>query len=160
LGAEEPYEHDFIPAEPVSDHPVPGVRIANVGWQTRRRQEQRAHDRLAAIEQPTRTGWAFREADEIASLETFLALRVPQGGRAGQDQQPLLPPVDVVIGLGPRFGINLHHRRIGRSAPSSGPNFASPSRASAFTAGCGGDTSGSRTISTDSDGPAVPSPCQ
>src|SRR5437667_3306598 len=71
-------DHNVIPAEPVSDQPVPGVRVANIGWQTRRRYEQPAHDRLAAIEQPVSTGWAFREAHKIAGLELILALRVAQ----------------------------------------------------------------------------------
>jgi hypothetical protein len=30
-------DHNFIPAEPVSDQPVPGVRVAHIGWQARRR---------------------------------------------------------------------------------------------------------------------------
>src|SRR5437763_12037272 len=30
--------HDFILAEPVTDQPVPGVRVANIGRQARRRQ--------------------------------------------------------------------------------------------------------------------------
>src|SRR5919204_313581 len=89
-------DHDFIPAEPVSDQPLPGVWIANIGRQTRRSYKQRAHDRLAAIEQPVSTGWALREAHKIAGLEMILTLRVAQGGRSGQDQQPLLPPVYAV----------------------------------------------------------------
>ena len=74
--------------------------------------KQRAHDRLAAIEQSVRAGGAFREADEIAGLELILAVRVAQGRRSGQDQQPLLAPVDVVVGLGSLAGIQLHHRPV------------------------------------------------
>ena len=91
---------------------MPGVRVANVGRQTRRREEQRAHDRLAAIEQPVSTGRAFREAHEIAGLELILTVRVAQGGRSGQDQQPLLPPIDVVVGLGSLSGIQVHDRPV------------------------------------------------
>ena len=58
------------------------------------------------------TGWAFGEADKIAGLEIILTLRVAQGGRSGQDEQPLLPAIDVVLGLGSLSGIQVHRRPV------------------------------------------------
>lgn len=120
------------------------------------------------------TAWAFREAHKIAGRKLILPFRVAQGGRSGQDQQPLLPPIHVVVGLRSLSGIKSTTVPSSRSAPRSGPSFAAGCRdpvgacgsaacartANAFTAGCGGELLGSRTISTDTDGPAVPSPCQ
>ena len=65
----------------ISQCPLSGV--ADVGRQTRREQVQRTHGRLAAIDQPVSTGWAFREAHEIAGLERILTLRV---GKLGADR--------------------------------------------------------------------------
>ena len=73
-------DYEFVMAGPVSDQPVPAVRVAAVGRQTRRQQVQRTHGRLAAIDQPVSTGWAFREAHEIAGLELILTLRVGKLG--------------------------------------------------------------------------------
>jgi chromate reductase, NAD(P)H dehydrogenase (quinone) len=72
----------LAPAGSVAQPPVPGVRVADVGRQTRRGQRQRTNDRVPAVEQPMRTGRALREAHEIAGLEGLLALRVAQAGRA------------------------------------------------------------------------------
>ena len=58
------------------------------------------------------TGWAFREAHKIAGLEMILTLRVAQRERSGQDQQPLLPPIYVVVGLRSLSGIQVHHRPV------------------------------------------------
>jgi chromate reductase, NAD(P)H dehydrogenase (quinone) len=72
----------LAPAGSVAQPPVPGVRVADVGRQTRRGQRQRTNDRVPAVEQPMRTGRALRKAHEIAGLEGLLALRVAQAGRA------------------------------------------------------------------------------
>ncbi len=64
------------------------------------------------MEQPVSTGWAFREAHKVAGLEMILTLRLAQGGRSGQDQQPLLPPIYVVEGLRSLAGIQVHHRPV------------------------------------------------
>lgn len=91
---------------------MPGVRKAHSGRQARRRQGERAHDWLPTIDQPVRTGRAFMKAQEIALVELLLALRVAQRGRTGQNQQPLFPPVDVVVGLGSLSRIQLDHRPV------------------------------------------------
>src|SRR5215218_11286023 len=103
-------EDDVIAAVP--KQPVSGVRITHSGRQARRRQEERSHDWLPTIDQPVRAGRAFMEAHEIAGVEPRLALRVAQRGRTGQDQPPLLPPVDVVVGLGSLSRIQLQHRPV------------------------------------------------
>lgn len=72
----------------------------------------RAHDRLAAIEQPVSTGWAFREAHKIAGREIILTLRVAQGEHPGQHEQPLLPPIYVVVGLRSLAGIQVDDRPV------------------------------------------------
>jgi hypothetical protein len=61
---------------------------------------------------PSRDSEQRDDAISDRSWKIFLALWVPQGGRSGQDQQPLLPPVYVVIRLGPLSGIHLNHRRV------------------------------------------------
>ena len=67
-------DYEFVMARPVSDQPVPAVRVPDIGRQTRRQQEQRTHGRLAATDQPVSTGWACREAHEIAGLALILTL--------------------------------------------------------------------------------------
>jgi hypothetical protein len=134
-------EDDVIAAVP--KQPVPGVRITHSGRQARRRQQERSHDWLPTIDQPVRTGRAFMEAHEIAGVEPRLALRVAQRGRPGQDQQPLLPPVHVAVGLRSLSRIQLHHRPDKPVGAQQRAEFRRPIPRP-----------------RRSDGPAVPSPCQ
>src|SRR5688572_21419095 len=99
--------HDVVPIVLRPEADLVAIRVDRHARPVLRGEEEHARGGVASVHQLVRAFGADREEDDVPWLEVVLASGMAQGRAAGQDDQPLLVPVLVVVGVAALAGRQL-----------------------------------------------------